>query len=149
MRKKLVVLIIIALIALVAVVPALAAGNGNGNGGSSNGNGNGGSGHGHKGSGGRAQQYFSVLGTIKAKGDSMITVVVLEGSWAVLDYVDVGDELDVKVTQDTLYYKWTPDGRIPITFLDVEKDATTNIHGTVADGVFTADRVTVDVVCQN
>ena len=66
-----------------AVVPALTAGND----------------HGHGGPGGRAQQYFSVLGKITAIG---------------------GD--------------------------------TTNIHGTVAvysQGVvvFTADRVTVDVVC--
>jgi len=148
MRKKLIVLIIVALIALVAVVPALAAGNGNGNGGSGKGNGNGSSGHGHKGPGGRAQQYFSVLGTITTIEGDTITVEVSEGSWAVLENVDVGDNLEVIVTDDTLYYEWTPDGRNPIDFADVVEDDITNIHGTVADGVFTADRVTVDVECQ-
>jgi len=152
MRKKLIVLIIVALIALVAVVPVLAAGNGNGNGGSGNGNsnGNGSSGHGHKGPGGRAQQYFSVLGTITAIVGDTITVEVSEGSWAVLENVDVGDNLEVTVTDDTLYYEWTPDGRVPVTDENpIEVEDTTNIHGTVVDGVFTADRVTVDVVCQN
>lgn len=133
MIKRLVVLAMVALVALVAVTPALAAGNGQG----------------HVGPGSRDQQFFSVLGTIEEIVGNEITVEVVDGSWAVwaAGYV-VGDELPVNVTLSTAFYRWTPDGRLPIAFADVIVGDMTNIHGTVdVDGDFTADRVTVDVVC--
>ena len=136
MRKKLVVLIIVALIALVAVVPALAAGNGNG--GSGNGNGNGGSGHGHGGPGGKDQQSFTIGGYITAIGNDTITVRTVNYRSAT-----------VQVTNSTSFFRWTSDGRVPITFDDVEKGDSINIKGTVDGDVFTADVVTVDVECQN
>lgn len=133
MRKKLVVLAMVALVALVALVavtPALAAGNGDGD------RGNGGSHH---------QQFFSVLGPIFAIDGNTITVTVVDGSWAVRAAgYDVDDRLTVNVTDTTAYYEWTLDGRVPITYGQVIVGYTTNIHGTVTDGVFTADRVTVE-----
>ena len=134
MRKKLVVLIIVALIALVAVVPALAAGNGNGG----SGNGNRGSGHGHGGPGGKDQQSFTIGGYITAIGNDTITVRTVNDRLAM-----------VQVTTSTSFFRWTPDGRVPITFDDVETGDSINIKGTVDGDVFTADVVTVDVVCQN
>ena len=48
------------------------------------------------------------------------------------------------MSASTLYYEWTPDGLLSITFDDVKVGDTTNIHGTVAeDGDYTAGRVTV------
>ena len=122
MRKKLVVLAMVALLALVAVTPALAAGN--------------------RGPGGKGgPQFFSVLGDISDVGSDTITVVVEDGSRLVWPYI--GEELTVYVTTSTAFYRWTDEGRVPIDFDDVEEGDTTNIHGTVTNGKFTADRVTV------
>jgi hypothetical protein len=122
MRKKLVVLAMVALVALVTATPGLASGNGV--------------------NGGSYRQFFSVLGTITAIDGDTITVQVLEGSRLVWPYI--GQALTVQMTPTTLYYKWTPDGLLSITFSDVKVGNTTNIHGTVAeDGDFTAGRVTV------
>lgn len=122
MRKKLVVLAMVALAALVTVTPALASGNGV--------------------NGSSHQQVFSVLGTITAIDGDTIIVQVLEGSRLVWPYI--GQALTVQMTPATLYYEWTPDGLVPITFGDVEVGDRTNIHGTVAEhGDFTAGRVTL------
>lgn len=122
MRKKLVALVLVALVALVTVAPALAFGNGV--------------------DGGSRQQFFSVRGTITAIGGDTITVQVFDSSRLVWPHI--GQALTVQMTPATLYYEWTPDGLVSITFGDVEVGDTSNIHGTVAeDGDFTADRVTV------
>ena len=121
MRKKLVVLAMVALVALVTVTPTLASGNGVNNG---------------------SHQKFSVLGTITTIDGDTITVQVLEGSQLVWPFI--GQALAVQMTPDTLYYEWTPDGLVSITFGDVKVGDRTNIHGTVAeDGDFTAVRVIV------
>ena len=118
MRKKLVVLAMVALVALVAVTPALA--------------------------GGRDQQFFSVRGTIKDIDidDNTITVEVEGGSPAVWEYV--GKDLPVQVNESTVYFECTEDGRVPIVVFNyVYLYRTTNIQGTVAGDVFTANRVIV------
>jgi hypothetical protein len=121
MRKKLVTLAMIALVALLAVTPALAS---------------------ESGVNGGSPQHFSVLGTITAIDGDTITLYVLEGSRLVRPYI--GQALTVQMTPATLYYEWTPDGLVPITFGDVGVGDMTNVHGTVAeDGDFTAGRVTL------
>ena len=124
MRKTLVILALVALITLVAVTPALAGRGGPG---------------GHGGGGGR-QSFFSLVGTITAvdRVNDTITVQALNDRFA-------GQVLTVQVTESTRFWQWTADGSVPITFADVEADDSTNIKGTVTDGAFIADRVTVDV----
>ena len=128
MRKRLVILTMVALITLVAATPALAGHGGPG------GNGGGGS-----------RPLFALVGTITAIGSDTITVQVVDGNRFVEPYI--GGELTVQLTGSTNYFEWDPDGRLPIDFDEVEVGDTTSIHGTVADDVFTADRVTVGVLC--
>jgi hypothetical protein len=119
MRKKLVILAMVVLVALVTVTPALASGNEASSG---------------------SHQQFSVLGTITAIDGDTITVQVSEGSRLVWPHI--GQALTVQMTPATLYYEWTPDGLVSITFGDVGVGFRTNIHGTVdEDGNFTAGRV--------
>jgi hypothetical protein len=120
MRKKLVILAMAALVALITVTPALAFGNGVND--------------------GSEQQLFSVRGTIVDIGADTIAIQVSEGSRLVWPFI--AKELTVQMTPATLYYEWTPDGLVSVTFDDVGVGDTTNIHGTVAeDGNFTAGRV--------
>jgi len=127
MRKTLVILALVALITLVAVTPALAGRGGPG-------------GHGGGGGGGGRQSFFSLVGTITAvdRVNDTITVQTLNDRFA-------GQVLTVQMTESTRFLRWTADGSVPITFADVEADDSTNIKGTVADGAFIADMVTVDV----
>ena len=130
MRKKLVILAMVALITLVAVTPVLARRGGPG------------------GSGGGGQpQLFALVGTITAIGSDTITVQVVDGNRFVWPYIGQGLTLTVQVTDSTRFFEWTPDGRVPITLADVAESDTTSIHGTVANDVFTANWVTVDVPC--
>jgi hypothetical protein len=127
MMKRLVVWAMVALVALAAVTPALAAGDG------------------QVGPGGRDQQFFSAKGTITDIGVDTITIKVLGGTGAVWPYI--GDELTVAVNDGTVYLRWTGDGRESISFADLAIGNMTNIRGAVAEDGFTADQVTVDVVC--
>ncbi len=137
MKKKLMLLALVAAVALVTAGPALAAGGGHGNI------------HRHeliKRSGPRAlpgQQYFALVGIITGLNPGTVTVEVHNGNRFVKEYI--GGELTVEVGEDTEYRRWTPTGCIPIEPDEVEVDDTTSIHGTVIEGVFRADRVTVDV----
>ena len=83
-------------------------------------------------------QPFSLVGTITAIGADTITVEAL-------NYRFVGQELTVKVTGDTRFFEWTADGPLPIIFDDVDVGDSTNMKGTMPDGVFVASQVTVDV----
>jgi len=118
----------VALITLVAATPALARRGGPG--------GNG---------GGGGRPLFALVGTIAAIGENTITVEVADGNRFVVPYI--GEELTVQWTNSTGFFEWDPDGRVPIAFEDVTVGDTTSIHGTVADNVFTADRVIVGVLC--
>ena len=120
MRKKLVILAMAALVALITVTPALASGSG---------------------VNASSPQRFSVLATIEEIDDGEgFTVLVQEGSR--LFWPHIGKLVTVQTTPESLYYEWTPDGLMFITFGDVEVGDTTSIHGTVVeDGVFTSDRV--------
>jgi hypothetical protein len=136
MSRKLAVLAMVVLVLLVAANPSLAAGGGPHGG--PGGRGPGGQG----GEGGRS--LFALVGTITERGDDTVTVQVIEGNRFVWPYV--GETLDIQVSGDTLFYRWTPDGRVPIAFADVAEGDLASIHGTVtADGAFIADWVTVDI----
>ncbi len=128
MRKRLVILTMVTLVTLVAVTPVLAGHGGPG--------GNG---------GGGGRPLFALVGTITVIGDNTITVQVVDGNRFVEPYIP--GELTVQLTGSTNYFEWDPDGRLPIDLEDVALGDTTSIHGTVADDVFTADRVTVGVLC--
>jgi hypothetical protein len=136
MSRKLAVLAMVVLVLLVAATPSLAAG-----GGPHGGPGGAGPG-GQGGEGGRS--LFALVGTITEIGGDTITVQVVEGNRFVWPYV--GGTLDIEVTVDTLFYEWTPEGRVPITVADIAEGDLASIHGTVtADGAFIADWVTVDI----
>ena len=121
MRKRLVVVAIVTLVAVVTCTPALASG--------------------ERASSG-SHEKFSVLGTITAIEADTITIQVLEGSRLVQPYI--GQALTVQITSTTLYYRWTPDGLVSISYSDVKVDDRANIHGTIADdGDFTTSRVIV------
>jgi len=136
MSRKLAVLAMAVLVLLVAATPSLAAGGGP-----------------HGGPGGRGQggqggedgrSLFALVGTITDIGEDTITVQVVEGNWFVWPYV--GETLAIQVTVDTLFYRWTPEGRVPITVTDISGGDLASIHGTVtADGAFIADWVTVGI----
>jgi hypothetical protein len=49
------------------------------------------------------------------------------------------------MTANTLYRRWTPADCVPIPFEEIEVGDTTSIHGSVSEGAFLAERVTVDV----
>lgn len=88
---------------------------------------------------------FALTGTVTAVGADSITVLVYNGNRYVRPYF--GQELVVLVTENTRYWRWTPDGYIPIGLGDVQVGDTTSIRGLVSDGTFTALRVTIDVPC--
>jgi hypothetical protein len=117
MKKKLALLVLVTLIALVTATPALA----------SRGNGEGGK-----------PSSFTLCGYITAIGSDTITVQALNDRFA-------GQELTVQVTSSTSFLMWTADGRVPVTFGDVEVGDSTNIKGTIVGDVFVASQVTVDV----
>lgn len=121
MRKKLVVLAMVLVITLLAVTPALAKRGGPG--------GNG---------GGSGQQRFTLVGIVTAVGDGTITVQALNDRFA-------GQVLTVQVTSSTRFLQWTPTGSVPATFDAVAVADPANIKGAVADGVFVASWVMVDV----
>jgi hypothetical protein len=137
MKRKLALLVLVAFVALLAASPALAAGP----------------------RGGQAQQHrqgnyqgerpvrrsFSLVGVITAIEGSTITVEVYHGNRIGQAYS--GEEVAVQVTDSTRYRQWAADGCTPIAFDDVEAGVTASIQGTVLDGIFTAQRVTVNVPC--
>jgi Cu/Ag efflux protein CusF len=116
MKKKLALLALVILVTLVTATTALAS-HGTGQGSSA------------------GQQFSTIGGTITAIDNNTITVRTLNDKLAM-----------VQVTISTSFLRWTPTGREPITFGDVEVGDSTNIKGTVdAEGVFFASVVTVDV----
>ncbi|MFH1634336.1 MAG: DUF5666 domain-containing protein [Chloroflexota bacterium] len=119
MKKKFALLALVTLMALVIAKPVLAD-------------------SGQRQGGRVGQQNFSLVGTITALGNDTITVQALNNRFA-------GQVLTIQVTSSTRFMQWTPSGNVPITFDAVAVGDSTNIKGTVTDGVYIASRVTVDV----
>ena len=119
MKKKLAILGLLTLITLATATPALA-----------------GRGPGRGGVGG--DQPFSLVGTITAVGSDSIIVQAVNNRFA-------GQVLTVQLTSSTHFFEWTPDGRVPSTFGAVAVGDSANVKGTMADGVYVAVQVIVDV----
>lgn len=67
---------------------------------------------------------------------------MLDGNPLVPNYA--GAELQVLVTEDTLYWLCTGEGREYLEYGDLKTGDEVYIHGTVSNGDFTAERVVVD-----
>ncbi|MCJ7825850.1 MAG: DUF5666 domain-containing protein [Anaerolineales bacterium] len=119
MKKKLAILGLVTLLTLLTTMPAL-AGQGPGQGGAV------------------GDDPFSFVGTITAVGSDTITVQVLNNRFA-------GQVLTVQLTKSTDYFEWTAAGLIPSTFGAVAVGDSANVKGTMADGVYVAVQVIVDV----
>jgi hypothetical protein len=124
MRKKAVVLVLVALMALMSAAPTMAA------------------------NGPRDKQFFTLVGIVASAdideaGAGTITVHVYHGNRFLKD--QLLEEVQVQVTEDTEYRRWTPIGCVPDDPANVGEGDTISIHGMVVDGVFVGDRVTVDV----
>ncbi len=124
MKKYLVVLTMVLTLTLVAVTPAMAGVNQ------------------RRGGGHGKQQDFALVGTVTAIGNDTITVQAVNDRFA-------GQSITVKVTGDTRFVRWTPDGGVPATFDDLNMDDSVNVKGTIADGTFFASRVMMDVLLEH
>lgn len=82
----------------------------------------------------RGQPSFTIGGYITAIGDNTITVQTVNDRLAT-----------VQVTNSTGFFRWTLDGRVSITFGEVEVGDSTNIKGTVDGEIYFASQVMVDV----
>ena len=113
------VAVILILALLVAITPALAASPG---------------------------KIFTVLGTITALDNGSITVAVVDANKLASSYI--GDALTVNVTGSTQYYQYVADGtNLTITLEDIEVGNTVNVRGRLVSDIFTAQVVTIDVIC--
>jgi hypothetical protein len=117
--KKLFVVALALLIALTAVGPAFAAGNPRGT--------------------------FSLVANISAIDpvSGAVTVTVIKGNVLVKSYV--GQNLVMTTTAKTLYLYKSSATAVPtvITFADLKVGDAVSVNGTLANGVWTASRITV------
>ena len=89
------------------------------------------------------RQYFTLVGVISGIGEGSITVEIHNGNRFVKEYI--GGELAVEVADGAEYRRWTPSGCVPIDPTEIAIGDTTSIRGTVIEGVYWAERITVDV----
>jgi len=144
--KKLAVLTIVATLLAISVVPALAAGGPPANRGTASGNFTGaqaGPAIGNQSSFG-VQTPFALSGTIKDfdPDAGTVTVEVSCGNRAVKQYI--GTHVTLEINEFTRFLERNDDGTAtPIPFAELEVGQTVSSHGSLADGVFTATRLTV------
>ena len=84
---------------------------------------------------------FNFLGKIVAIGDGTVTVQVLAGNNLVRPFV--GKELTVTVTDTTRFLEKVGDVTVPIAFDNLEVGDPVSVHGTYANDVWIASRITV------
>ncbi len=84
---------------------------------------------------------FNLVGTITGIGDSTVTVQVASGNRLVKDFI--GQTLTIQTTPSTRYLLRTSTETVPITFADLQVGQKVSVQGTLADGVWTARRITV------
>lgn len=124
--KKLFVLLAVFVLAFAAVTPAFAAGQGPGQG---------------QGSQKGPRGTFAMTGYITAIGSNTVTIQVYRGNNLVKPYI--GQSLTVTVTAATRYLFKDGTTSTSITFADLEVGDPVSANGTVANGVWTAKRITV------
>lgn len=88
-----------------------------------------------------ARAPFALAGTITEISGTGVTVQVVSGNRLVKDYI--GQSLPLQTTSKTRYLLKTPSGTVPITFADLEVGQDISVNGTLADNVWTANRITV------
>ena len=93
---------------------------------------------------GGAPRFFSLTGTITEldEYEEYLMVSVLDGNSLVKQYI--GEELKSLVTEGTLYWRCTGEGRDYIPYSELQLGDTVFIHGTFGSGHFVAERVVVD-----
>lgn len=142
--KKLAVLALVVTLLAISVVPALAAGGPPANRGTTSGNFTGaqaGPAVGNQSSFG-VQTPFALSGTITAADEGTVSVEVSCGNRAVKPYI--GTIVTLQTDEYTRFLERNDDGTAtPIPFAELEVGQTVSSHGSLADGVFTATRLTV------
>ena len=88
-----------------------------------------------------SRSNFTLVGRITAIGDGTVTVQVLAGNKLAQPKID--QALAVAVTDSTRFL--LNDGTVvtPITFADLKVGDAVSVHGTLANDVWTASRITV------
>jgi hypothetical protein len=124
--KKLIVLLAVFALAFAAVTPAFTAGQGPGKG---------------QGSQKGPRGTFAMTGYITAIGSNTVTIQVYRGNNLVKPYI--GQTLTVTVTSSTRYIFKNGTTSTPIKFTDLKVGDPVSANGTVANGVWTAKRITV------
>jgi hypothetical protein len=84
---------------------------------------------------------FALVGKITEIGDNSVTILVLRGNTLVKPYI--GKTLTVMVKATTRYYYKTGTTVTPITFADLKVGDPVSVNGTIANNVWTANRITV------
>ncbi len=88
-----------------------------------------------------ARAPFALAGTITDLSGTVVTVQVVSGNRLVKDYI--GQSLPLQTTSNTRYLLKTSSGTVPITFADLQVGQDISVSGTLANNVWTADRITV------
>ena len=89
----------------------------------------------------RRGTLFTLSGQITSIADSPVTLNVLTVSAVARPYL--GETLNIETTTSTRFLLKTPDGTVTIALEDLEVGDKVNVQGGVADGVWTATRITV------
>ncbi len=133
MKKITTLLTLVLLMTMLITTPVLA---GSGSGGNGSSTGSRGSGSGVRGSSGSSstQKNLSMVGTITEVGKNSITVQTINSRFE-------GAEIEVQVTGNTSYYRWTESGKFAINFGDVEIGDSINVKGTFKDDRYTATKL--------
>lgn len=83
---------------------------------------------------------FTLVGTIAAIDGSVVTVKVVSGNPVAKPYV--GQNVALQTTAATRFLLTTPTGTVVITLADLQVGQNVSAQGKLADGVWTADRIT-------
>lgn len=84
---------------------------------------------------------FALVGKITAIGTDTVTIKVVSGNILVKPYL--GKELTITVTATTRYLFKNGTVITPITFADLKVGQPVSVHGTTANNVWKATRITV------
>ncbi len=91
---------------------------------------------------------FALAGTITDISGTVVTVQVTCGNVLVKNYI--GQTLPMQTTSGTRYLLKTPGGTVPITLADLAVGQKVSVNGTLANNVWTANRITggAPLTCQ-
>jgi hypothetical protein len=84
---------------------------------------------------------FDMSGTIAAIGNNEVTINVIRGNKLVQPYL--GTKVNVTMTSQTRYLYTDGTTTTTIGFADLQVGQQVSVHGTVADNIWTASRITV------